>query len=541
MQDLKNKIQSQRRKEVIQQVVVTAEQMQAIESRIFNAGFPVAALMEKVAGRITEKICNLYPINHSSFKVGMLVGPGHNGGDALVVARELFLRGYEVLCYQPSKKFKPLTADHARYAASLGVRFLNGVETFAQCDLIVDGLFGFGLNRDLVGMIAHTVDSINAIAHQYEIPVVSIDLPSGIHSDTGAVLGTAIGATHTLCLGLWKQGLFQDDALLYTGKSELIDFDIPLADIETILGPTPLIQRITKKSALSFLPIPRPLTTHKYKEGHLLCICGSQRYMGAAILTGLAARASGVGLLSIAVPSGLKTAIATRIPDAITIGCPETASGAIAHLPEDVGFGEGLEKYDAIACGPGLSIEALHVIEKLLAQMMSSTIPLLLDADGLNGMAKLGIKQLKSRPGLTVLTPHLGEFKRLFPSIAPMTDRIKMAQSAAETSGAMVVLKGGRVAIAHPDGRAWINPESTPALARGGSGDVLTGLMGGLMAQATVRGLDITSMAATAVWWHAQAGRVAAQERTELGVDAETLAQYLIPMLQSTDYINDAD
>ena len=521
----------------MQQVVVTAEQMQAIESRIFTAGFPVEALMEKVAGRITEAICRLYPLvgpfagpsAHSTLRVGVLVGPGHNGGDALVVARELFFRGYEVTCYQPLPKLKPLTATHAQYVASVGIPFVDRVEEWATCDLIIDGLFGFGLNRELTGAITHTVDAINRIAQQHDIPIISIDMPSGIHTDTGTVLGTAIQATHTLCLGLWKQGLLQDDALPYAGTVDLIDFDIPLADIEAVLGPNPIVQRITTAFALQTLPMPRPLTTHKYKEGHVLLICGSQRYMGAAILTGLAARASGVGLLSIAVPSGLKTAIATRIPDAMTIACPETESGAIARLPEDVYVGKGLGKYDAIACGPGLSPDAVAVVD----QVLDCEVPLLLDADGLNGVAKLGIERLKSRAALTVLTPHLGEFKRLFPDIEPMSDRLQMAQLAANISGSMVVLKGGRGAIAHPDDRIWINPESTPALARGGSGDVLTGVMAGLMAQAMARQLDGIAMIPTAVWWHAQAGRYAAQTRTELGVDAETMAQSLIPALHS--------
>lgn len=538
-----------RRQDAIQRVIVTAEQMQAIESRLFAAGFPVAALMEKVAGRLTEKICQLYPLEHRPLRVGVLVGPGHNGGDALVVARELFFRGYGVVCYQPLATLKPLTADHGRYVASLGIAFLDDVQAFAKdvstCDLIIDGLFGFGLNRELTGAIAHTVDTINALASAMpsafssatqtanihpnapqDIPVISIDLPSGIHTDTGAVLGTAIQATHTLCLGLWKQGLLQDEALPYVGQTDLIDFDIPLADIGITLGANPLIQRITDEGAFSTLPIPRPPTTHKYKEGHVLLICGSQRYMGAAMLTGLAARASGVGLMSIAVPSALKTAIATRIPDAITIACPETESGAIAHLPTDI----RLDTYDAIACGPGLSTEVLTVVKQVIA---TEDIPLLLDADGLNGVAALGIESLNARPGLTVLTPHLGEFRRLFPGIGPMSDRVKMAQEAATISGAIVVLKGGRVAIAHPDQRVWINPNSTPALARGGSGDVLTGLMAGLMAQAAARYLIVDTLIPTAVWWHAQAGGYAAHQRTELGVDAETLAEMLIPSLQS--------
>ena len=511
----------------IQQVVVTAEQMQAIESRLFAAGIPVAALMEKVAGRIANAICARHPLAGNAqghCRVGVVVGPGHNGGDALVIARELHFKGYTVACYQPLTTLKPLTASHAQYVASLGIPFVADVNELAACDLIIDGLFGFGLNRALTGAIAHTVDCINT----FDADIVSIDLPSGIHTDTGAVLGTAICATHTLCLGLWKRAFLQEQALPNLGQVELIDFDIPWADVTAILGPEPTIARIMTDTALRSLPIPRSLTTHKYKEGHVLLICGSQQYMGAAILTGLAARASGVGLLSMAVPAALKTAIATRIPDAITIACPETESGAIARLPDSV----NLAKYQTIACGPGLTLDALPVVQPLLG----CNCPLILDADGLNALASLGMEAIASRSQLTVLTPHEGEFKRLFPELASDLgnggDRLATVQTSAHTSGAMVALKGHRMAIAHPDGRVWINPQSTSALARGGSGDVLTGLMGGLLAQAIARQIPPEPMVATAAWWHAQAGREAASQRTELGVDAETLVTYLNAAIQ---------
>ncbi|MGK7887829.1 MAG: NAD(P)H-hydrate dehydratase [Leptolyngbyaceae cyanobacterium] len=524
----------QQRSPLIQQTVVTAEEMQAIESRIFAAGMPVTALMEKVAGRITTKICHLYPLSAECQRVGVLVGPGHNGGDALVVARELYFRGYEVCCYQPFQKVKELTATHGQYAASLGMPFVEEITSLGDCDLLIDGLFGFGLSRDLGGAVLVAIATLN----QWQIPIVSIDLPSGIHTDTGAVMGIAVNATHTLCLGLWKRAFLQDQALPHVGQAHLIDFDIPLADITAVLGTDPAIRRLTPAMATQNLPLPRSPITHKYKEGHALLICGSQRYMGAAILAGLAARASGVGMLSIAVPAELKLAIALRIPDAVIIACPETESGAIAQLPDFVALG----KYDAIACGPGLTLEATPVVQTVL----DSSAPLLLDADGLNGLATIGVEAIAKRPAPTVITPHLGEFRRLFPALGEELgqggDRITIAQTAAQQSGAILVLKGARTVIASPRDRVWINPESSPALARGGSGDVLTGVMVGLMAQAIAQGiarrstsgnanshtLSIELMVATAVWWHAQAGINASQQRGELGVDAETLSQFLL-------------
>ncbi|MBE9208923.1 NAD(P)H-hydrate dehydratase [Nostoc sp. LEGE 06077] len=509
---------SQNRQEYISQVVVTAAQMRDIEGRIFAAGMPVAALMEKVAGLIALRIQELFPLSGNMYRVGILVGPGHNGGDALVVARELHFRGYKIWLYSPFSKLKELTAQHLQYAQNLGISCYENIDKLPDCDFLIDGLFGFGLERPLTDPIASAINQFN----EWHQPIISIDLPSGLHTDTGKVLGTAIRATHTLCLGLWKLGLLQDHALEYVGKAELIDFDIPVADVEAVWENTPKTQRITQKTAFATLPLPRPAVTHKYKAGHLLLICGSRRYAGGAILTALGARASGVGMLSVAVPESLKSILVSHLPEALIIGCPETENGAILQLqlPENT----DLSSFSAIACGPGLTREATPIVREVI----ESDRILVLDADGLNILAQLGtIPTLQKRQAVTVLTPHTGEFQRLFPDVSDAKhDRIKAVREAAAQSGAVVLLKGARTAIANSQGAVWIIPESTPALARGGSGDVLTGLLGGLLAQATTKH-QLEDIVATASWWHSQAGILAAQERTELGVDAFTLTQYL--------------
>ncbi|MCP2729186.1 NAD(P)H-hydrate dehydratase [Limnofasciculus baicalensis] len=518
MNDKVNKPQN--RREQIDQIVVTAQQMREIEGRIFKAGMPVAALMEKVALRIAARIQSLYPLSNR-MKVGVLVGPGHNGGDALVVARELHFQGYEVLIYRPLSKIKELTSYHSDYAASLGIPFYDEIEPFQECDLIIDGLFGFGLERDISGNIGNEI----ALLNEWAQPIISIDLPSGIHTDTGAVLGTAIRATRTLCLGLWKLAFLQDRGLEYIGDAELIDFDIPLTDIWAILGKPVAIARMTKAAALNCLPLHRNLLTHKYKQGHLLLICGSKRYSGAAILSGLGARASGVGMLSIAIPESLKPLLVNHLPDALIIGCAETPSGAIADLPDTV----DLSNYTAIASGPGLTVDAKLVVQSVFG----AECPLILDADALNILAQLRtIPTLLRRREATVLTPHVGEFKRLFPDSAELLpDRISAVRKASQLSKAIILLKGAKTAIADAGESLWLIPESTPALARGGSGDILTGLMGGLIAQPIKQQESLAKIVATAAWWHAQAGILAAKERSELGVDPLTLSQYLIRVL----------
>ncbi|MFN6460324.1 MAG: NAD(P)H-hydrate dehydratase [Nostoc sp. DedVER02] len=538
----------QNRQEKISQVIVTAGQMHDIEDRIFAAGMPVVALIEKVAGLIARRIEEIPPTplkkqgyvasntllkpQVGGFRVGILVGPGHNGGDALVVARELHFRGYEVWIYSPFSKLKELTSHHLQYAQSLGIPIYQTIEQLPDSDLLIDGLFGFGLEKNLTDPIASAINQLNELS----VPIYSIDLPSGLHTDTGVVLGTAIRATHTFCLGLWKLAFFQDRALEYVGKAELIDFDIPLADVEAVLKDAPRIKRITPATALATLPLPRPSVTHKYKEGHLLLICGSRRYAGGAILTGLGARASGVGMLSIAVPESLKSLLVSHLPEALIVGCPETETGAFTEgvggaiaqlqLPEST----DLSSFNAIACGPGLTRDATPIVQEVIA----SDRPLILDADGLNILALMGaIATLKKRQAVTILTPHAGEFQRLFPDVADANDRIKAVREAAVQSGAVVLLKGARTAIANPQGDVWSIPESTPALARGGSGDVLTGLLGGLLAQAGTKQIPVEDIVATASWWHSKAGIIAAQERTELGVDAFTLTQYLMKVLSN--------
>ncbi|NCJ07429.1 NAD(P)H-hydrate dehydratase [Synechococcales cyanobacterium C] len=505
-------------------VVVTAAQMQAIESRLFAAGMPVAALMEKVAGLVADWVQARYPLADNA-RIGVLVGPGHNGGDALVVARELWLNGYEVQVYQPFEQVKELTQHHGQYACHLGIPSVMQVSDLAHCHVLIDGLFGFGLTRDLSGAVAEGVAQIN----QGSQPVVSIDVPSGLHTDTGEVLGVALRATQTLCLGLWKLGLLQEQALPYVGQVERIDFGIPEADVMAVLGQSPACQRITTRAAMAAgrsltiaaLPLSRPINTHKYRQGHLLMVGGSQTYSGSILLAALGAKATGVGMLSVAVPESLKPGLVAQIPDALVIGCPETQQGAIARLPD----GFDLRHFQAIAYGPGVTCET----DAVLHQLWHCECPLVLDADGLNLLAQLGtVPQLQKRQSATILTPHLGEFKGLFPAVSAPC-HTGLAQIAAQQSGAWVLLKGARTVVANPEGRVWINPESTPALARGGSGDVLTGVLGGTLAQFSEA--DLSAPVCSAVWWHAQAGIWAAQQRTVMGVDALTLAHSLIPAL----------
>jgi NAD(P)H-hydrate epimerase len=242
----------------------------------------------------------------------------------------------------------------------------------------------------------------------------------------------------------------------------------------------------------------------------------------------MGAKATGIGMLSIAVPQSLKTLILSQLPDALVIGCPETPSGAIASLPN-----LDLQKYQAISCGCGLSLDALPIVE----QVINSDRPLILDADGLNALASYGkeylIHKLNARASAMILTPHWGEFCRLFPDLRDV-ERLEALQIAVNWTKSIILLKGARTAIAFPhftesqtESQVWINPESTPALARGGGGDVLAGMIGGMLAQ----GMAARDVAIAATVWHSQTAIWLAGQRTEMGVDPVTLAQNLLPFL----------
>jgi NAD(P)H-hydrate epimerase len=217
-------------------------------------------------------------------------------------------------------------------------------------------------------------------------------------------------------------------------------------------------------------------------------------------------------MLSIAVPESLKPLLVAQMPEALIVGCPETQNGAIAQLqlPE----GTDLNSFEAIACGPGLTLEAMPI----LAEVLGKRSPACFRCRWFKYSCSVrNYPNIIKAQAATILTPHTGEFKRLFPDAGdPMQDRVSAVRSAAHSSGAVVLLKGARTAIANSSGSVWINPESTPALARGGSGDVLTGLLGGLIAQASSHHMPLEATVATAAWWHSQAGILAAHERTEL-------------------------
>lgn len=473
--------------------IVDTATMRELEDRCFAQGMPVAALMEKAGLKVFARIVALYPKSRFP-RVVVLAGPGHNGGDALVIARELFLEGRHVTVWFPWPSPRELTAAHVAHFRAIGGEVTGRIGDLKEPDLIIDGLFGFGLERMVEGPgleAMHWANTRRSVA-------VAIDVPSGINTDTGQVLGSALRVTRTFCLGHWKRGLLESRAAPHTGELELVDIGLPEPDTckDHVIRPA---------NYIDLIPPMRSRDANKYTAGRALLVAGSEQYPGAAILALLGCRAAGAGYVAVNSHREIRNLLLLAAPDSIFLS-------QLPPTPETLG------RWDAILCGPGLG-EQTEVVDAVLR---GASKPIVLDADGINVLADNPTWRSRIQVPV-VITPHEGEFQRLFPDLANITSRLDAARQAAQRSGFVVVLKGPRTIIARPDGHCYVNLESTPALARAGTGDVLAGLLTGLIAQ----GIDPGRAAVAAVAWHSLTARKLEDLLTPSGVNAQSLAQHL--------------
>ncbi|WP_094554637.1 NAD(P)H-hydrate epimerase [Synechococcus sp. 1G10] len=501
-------------------LLVSSEQMAQLEQQLFDSGLPVEALMEKAALAISARLLR----EPEALRQGvlLLVGPGHNGGDALVVARELHLAGVRVRLWSPFERHKPLTDSHWRHARWLGIERLSSSPDPAENTLWIDGLFGIGQRRS-PGEEIETLLGDRARLRPDQL--VAIDTPTGLCADSGRLLGSwAARARRTYCLGLIKQGLVQDRALAWVGQLVRLDLGLPAALLEQLPPTQPLgLSGLDQSSAPSPQPAPE---ADKYGRGRLLVVSGSAAYPGAALLSLLGASASGCGSLRAAVPEPVAQQLWSLLPHVV--------------LGPDPGEPGALARFDAVLIGPGLvpagSAERPAATQPFWEALQAFAGLVVIDADGLNrlaaGEAGEAMAWLQARQGATWLTPHGGEFVRLFPDLAGEPP-LEAAAAAAARSGAALVLKGARSVIAAPDGRRWQLLEAAPEAARAGAGDVLAGFAAGRGAVAIAAGVSagetsaLASSLAVAVLAHAQAG-LAARERLGPGqVTPQALAATL--------------
>ena len=484
--------------------------MAALEEQLFASGLPVEALMEKAALAITAALrCSPWWQQLQQRGALVLVGPGHNGGDGLVVARELQLAGIAVRIWSPFERHKPLTAAHWRHARWLGVPTLEQPPDPADPAVWLDALFGIGQRRPLEGPMGAL---LQARSRQRADGLIAIDVPSGLCADSGRPLGDGCArAALTCCIGLLKQGLVQDNALAWVGELQRIDLGLPASLLATLPCLQPLLLLADDQRSSPWQA--PPAAAGKYSRGRLLVVAGSDAYRGAASLCLQGASASGCGSLRAVLPEAMAAQLWQNLPHVVvSAGLGSHGEGALQleSLPASA-----LERLDALVLGPGLGLEPElgaergpdRRTEEIWEAIQQLPALLLLDADGLNRLARMGTAAawLRGRGGPTWITPHADEFQRLFPDLGGQPP-LQAAAAAAECSGSCVLLKGARSVIAAPDGRRWQLGWAHPAAARAGLGDVLAGYASGRGAIALAAGAPADgALLASAALEHAQA------------------------------------
>ncbi len=473
-------------------------------------GITSLQLMERAATRCTAKLLEIYPDNHHWT---VLAGPGNNGGDGLVIARQLFMRGDTVQVYRPHDR--PCGADHDANAARLERLLLTAdLTTFTPParGVLIDALFGVGTNRPLAEPYASLVAAIN----RAPVPVVAIDLPSGLqaaqpHAPNSAV----VHASHTLCLGCSKAALLWAEHEKYVGTLHLLPIGLDRAALADIPR-----ARWLEPAWLHAQQRPRRRFAHKGDAGRLLLVAGSRGMTGAAVMAAQAALRSGCGLLTAHLPAACTDAFHAQVMEAMSDADPHPDHNS--RLTRDLAADALL-----LGCGLGTHADTARLLHDLADRYHSR--PMVWDADALNLLAADPALQAKLPPA-SVLTPHPGEFARL--AGRPLThdsERITAAHDLAARLQAVVVLKGKYSIISAPNGDTLINPTGNAGLAKGGSGDVLAGIIAALLAQ----GYPPFTAAAMGTWLHGLAADIALADSYLTSLTARDLIAAIPAALQS--------
>ncbi len=490
--------------------------MRAIEASVFASGGTPAALME-VAGRKVAQAIQDHLGSARARRVVVMVGPGNNGGDGLVAARHLHDAGAEVVVYlltprspDDSVLLDVTSRDLEVFSLSAGADLDSFSESVERADAILDAVLGTGHQRPLDGVIANAF----ALLASRRSPLFAIDLPSGVDADTGATDPQAARADVTLTLGFAKLGLFSWPGSSYAGKVRVLDIGLEstfAGEIETGL--------LTSDWAREQMP-ERSGQSNKGTFGRVLIVAGSSNYTGAAALAALGALRSGAGLITLAGIAPVRAAVAGQLPEVTYLPLPES-DGTVAVGAGDVVVG-ALASYDVLLIGPGLgqSANAQALVRGILSDPAAGSISTVIDADGLNCLAKVSDWPALLNQG-AILTPHPGEFARLCRmSVSEVqADRLALARSRAQEWRQTVVLKGAHTVIADSGGQALVSSSANAGLATAGTGDVLAGAIAGLLAQ----GLKPFGAAALGTFMHSSAADLYLDEYGASGLLASEL------------------
>jgi NAD(P)H-hydrate epimerase len=504
--------------------VLNAAQMRDADRRtIEDIGISSLVLMEN-AGRQAVAAMEAMFSDLSERQVGVLCGRGNNGGDGFVIARTLVQRGIDTSVFLLGRvaEVRGDARINLEILGRLGVTVLEIADSQAwelhfselsDCTLIIDAIFGTGLNAPVSGLIESVIADVNASG----IPVVAIDLPSGLSADSPEPIGPSIEAGLTITLGAPKLPLVLPPGELRAGDIVIADIGIPASILDALDGPR--VELLTR-GAMRDLITPRSPDSHKGDYGRVLVVAGSSGKSGAAHLAAMGALRSGAGLVTVATAASCQAVVASLAPEYMTEALIERDGGldpagvdAVIDMARDV-----------MAIGPGLGpVPSTRQFIKRLVDR--ATMPLVIDADGLNAFGD-DPDRLTGREGRDVIiTPHPGEMGRL---VGMSTDevqasRLEIARNFAVAHHLYVVLKGHRTLIATPDEKVFINPTGNPGMATGGTGDVLTGMIAAWLAQL----LDAEAACKLAVYLHGMAGDLAEADESEVSMTSGDLAAHI--------------
>lgn len=494
--------------------IVTSTQMRLIEEGCEAAGVSTGMLMERaglaVAQRVRRRLGHLAGVH-----VLVLVGRGNNGADGLVAAAHLRRWGADVTAYVCLERPTPDPwLDRAR---AHGVVIIHAAsdETLAalRCALdpvhaVVDAVLGTGRSRPIEGRLESILRSVgDAAAGRYGPHVISVDLPSGLDADTGESDPAILDADVTVALGYPKLGLYSPGARERSGMVEVVDIGIPAGMDDGVT-----LRLMSSERARTLLP-ERPSSAHKGDFGRALVVAGSSSYVGAAYLAASAATRVGTGLVTLAVPAGILAAVAGRVAEPTYLPLPESEPGELHAGAAAALITRSLPGYDALLVGCGLG--QAPATKALVRRLLCSGVPLpptVIDADGLNILASQGDGWWKRLSAPTVVTPHPGEMSRLTgaSTVEIQANRAGYALCSAAEWNTVTVLKGAHTVVATPEGRAAVSPYANPGLASAGTGDVLAGVVAGLISQ----GVRPDDAAELGVFLHGEAGE---RVRDDLG------------------------
>jgi NAD(P)H-hydrate epimerase len=466
--------------------LLSVAEMAEADRLAMAGGIPGATLMENAGRAVADAVCIARPPS----LVTVLCGPGNNGGDGFVAARHLEERGYDVtvLLLGTLPMLKGEAAEAAR-------RYVRGddnrvrplsVEALGTPAVVVDGIFGAGLARAVEGVAASVIAAVNA---RNGVHVVAVDIPTGVHGDTGEVLGVAVEASETVTFFRKKPGHVLMPGRHLSGPVTCADIGIPASVLERVKP-----QSFENGPALWRLSFPWPAPGgHKYDRGHCVAVSGGLSFTGAARLAARGALRVGAGLVTVASPL-----------DALPVNAAQLTAIMVRAFDGPTGLAEllGDKRKNAVAIGPGCGVGAATAA--LVQAVLKAGPAAVLDADALTSFSAEPAKLFERLHDHSVLTPHDGEFARLFPDLAKAVGgKLARARLASARGHAVVLLKGADTVIAAPDGRVVVNANAPPFLATAGAGDVLSGMIAGLLAQ----GMKPFEAASAAAWLHGEAAR----------------------------------